>query len=153
MSMKYKLVQRKDFSKDASPDSKLYYAQIVNNGTVDLKELCENIAEESALSSADVRGVFDRLTRQLRTHLQNGRTVVIDGFGSFRPTVGSKGVANEEDFDAATMMRTPKIVFTPHADLRETYNKVVYERISNKKKEESSEPSTEPDEYHLPQTR
>ena len=41
MSMKYKLVQRKDFSKDASPDSKLYYAQIVNNGTVDLKELCE----------------------------------------------------------------------------------------------------------------
>ena len=86
MSMKYKLVQRKDFSKDASPDSKLYYAQIVNNGTVDLKELCENIAEESALSSADVRGVFDRLTRQLRTHLQNGRTVVIDGFGSFRPT-------------------------------------------------------------------
>ena len=59
MSMKYKLVQRKDFSKDASPDSKLYYAQIVNNGTVDLKELCENIAEESALSSADVRGVFD----------------------------------------------------------------------------------------------
>ena len=146
MSMKYKLVQRKDFSKDASPDSKLYYAQIVNNGTVDLKELCENIAEESALSSADVRGVFDRLTRQLHTHLQNGRTVVIDGFGSFRPTVGSKGVANEEDFDAATMMRTPKIVFTPHADLRETYNKVVYERISNKKKEESSEPSTEPDE-------
>ena len=136
MSMKYKLVQRKDFSKDASPDSKLYYAQIVNNGTVDLKELCENIAEESALSSADVRGVFDRLTRQLRT----------DGFGSFRPTVGSKGVANEEVFDAATMMRTPKIVFTPHADLRETYNKVVYERISNKKKEESSEPSTEPDE-------
>ena len=82
MSMKYKLVQRKDFSKDASPDSKLYYAQIVNNGTVDLKELCENIAEESALSSADVRGVFDRLTRQLRTHLQNGRTVVIDGFGN-----------------------------------------------------------------------
>lgn len=105
MTFKYKLIQRKDFSKGALEDAKLYYAQAVNNGTVSTKELCENIAEESALTSADVNGVFNRLVRQLRTHLQNGRTVVIDGFGSFRLTVGSKGAVNMEDFDAATMMK------------------------------------------------
>lgn len=139
MSFKYKLVQRKDFSEGASEDAKLYYAQALNNGTVSFEELCENIAEESALSSADVKGVFDRLVRQLKTHLQNGRTVVIDGFGSFRQTVGSRGSIQEEDFDAATMMKKPRIVFTPSKDLKSSCQKVTFEHISVKKEEESEQ--------------
>ena len=139
MTFKYKLVQRKDFSEGAGPDAKLYYAQALNNGTVSFEELCENIAEESALSSADVKGVFDRLVRQLKTHLQNGRTVAIDGFGSFRQTVGSRGSIQEEDFDAATMMKKPRIVFTPSKDLKSACQKVTFERIAVKKGEESEQ--------------
>mgnify|MGYP002436265812 FL=1 len=136
MTFKYKLIQRKDFSKGALEDAKLYYAQAVNNGTVSTKELCENIAEESALTSADVNGVFNRLVRQLRTHLQNGRTVVIDGFGSFRLTVGSKGAVNMEDFDAATMMKKPHIVFTPHTELKDSTQKLVFVRVNKPSSEE-----------------
>lgn len=139
MTFKYKLVQRKDFSEGAGPDAKLYYAQALNNGTVDFDELCANIAEESALTSADVKGVFDRLVRQLKTHLQNGRTVMIDGLGSFRQTVGSKGSILAEDFDAATMMKKPRIIFTPSQDLKTTCQKVTFERISPKKAEEPEE--------------
>lgn len=61
MPIKYKLVQRKDFSKDAPKDSKKYYASIVSNGTVTLEELCEGIAEETTLTSADVKSCLDRL--------------------------------------------------------------------------------------------
>ena len=130
MSFKYKLVQRKDFSEGALEDAKLCYAQAVNNGTVSTKELCENIAEESALTSADVNGVFDRLVRQLRTHLQNGRTVVIDGFGSFRLTIGSKGAPTVEEFDAATMMKKPRLTFTPHLELKDSTQKLTFERVN-----------------------
>ena len=125
---------------------KLYYPRVVLTGSVGTDQIAREISELSSLTTGDVKNVIDNLVTVVTRHLQASESVMLDGFGSFRPTVGSKGVANEEDFDAATMMRTPKIVFTPHADLRETYNKVVYERISNKKKEESSEPSTEPDE-------
>ena len=47
MSAKYKLVLRKDFSKDAPEGSTKLYAQLVNNGTVGFEELCEAIAEET----------------------------------------------------------------------------------------------------------
>lgn len=138
MTFKYKLIQRKDFSEGALEDAKLYYAQAVNNGTVSTKELCENIAEESALTSADVNGVFNRLVRQLRTHLQNGRTVVIDGFGSFRLTIGSKGAPTMEEFDAATMMKKPRITFTPHLELKDSTQKLTFVRV-NKPEQEGGE--------------
>ena len=63
MGIRYKLVQRKDFSKGAGPDAKLYYPQLLNNGNISFDELCDSIAQETALSSADVKGVMDRLAR------------------------------------------------------------------------------------------
>ena len=60
MPLKYKLIQRKDFSKDAPKDGKKYYAAIVSNGTVSTDELCESIAEETALTSADAKSFMDR---------------------------------------------------------------------------------------------
>ena len=48
MSVKYKLVQRPDFSKGAAKDAKKYFAQMLSNGNVSFDELCESIAEESS---------------------------------------------------------------------------------------------------------
>lgn len=45
MSVKYKLVQRPDFSKGAAKDAKKYFAQMLSNGNVSFDELCESIAE------------------------------------------------------------------------------------------------------------
>ena len=61
MAVKYKLVQRKDMSEDAGPGSKLYYATAVSAGEMTLEELCEDIAESSTVTSADVKAVLDRL--------------------------------------------------------------------------------------------
>ena len=55
MPIRYKLIQRKDFTKDAPKDGKRFYAQLVSNGTVSLDELCESIAEETALT--DIRAI------------------------------------------------------------------------------------------------
>ena len=64
MSVKYKLVQRPDFSKGAAKDAKKYFAQMLSNGNVSFDELCESIAEETALTSADVKSCFDRLPKR-----------------------------------------------------------------------------------------
>lgn len=131
MPIKYKLIQRKNFSKDAQPDDKLYYASILSNGTATFEEVCESIAEETALTSADVKSCLDRLPRILTRHLREGRNVQLGEFGSFRLTLGSSGVENENDFKAATMMKRPGIVFTPGKTLQEMRDKVTYIRVKS----------------------
>lgn len=137
MPVKYKLVQRKDFSKDAQPDDKLYYASILSNGTATFEEVCESVAEETALTSADVKSCLDRLPRILARHLREGRNVQLGELGSFRLTLGSAGAETEDSFKASTMMKRPGIVFTPGKALQEMRDRVTYVRV----KEDGSETS------------
>ena len=129
MSVKYKLVQRPDFSKGAAKDAKKYFAQMLSNGNVSFDELCESIAEETALTSADVKSCFDRLPRILARHLKEGRNVQLGEFGSMRLAVGSKGSVTEKEFAASVMMKKPSLVYTPGKILQDMRAKVTYERI------------------------
>lgn len=137
MPIKYKLIQRKNFAKDAQPDDKLYYASILSNGTVPFDEICESISEETAMTSAEVKGCFDRMVRLLVRHLREGRNVQMGELGSFRMTLGSLGVETESEFNAATMMKRPSIVFTAGKALQEMRDRVTYIRV----KENDSETS------------
>lgn len=131
MPIRYKLVQRKDFTKDAPKDGKRYYAQLVSNGTVSLEELCESIAEETAMTSADVKSIFDRLPRILRRHLSEGRNVQMGELGSIRPTLGSQGTLTKEEFNAATMMKKPGLMFTPGRLLQEMRGNTTFQRVKD----------------------
>ncbi|WP_455624213.1 HU family DNA-binding protein [Parabacteroides sp.] len=145
MPIRYKLVQRKDFTKDAPTDGKRFYAQLVSNGTVSLDELCESIAEETAQTSADVKSIFDRLPRILRRHLSEGRNVQMGEFGSLRPTLGSQGSLTKKEFDAATMMKKPGLVFTPGKLLQRMRDDVTFLRVKDPN-EETTGDSESPDE-------
>lgn len=128
--LKYRLIQRKDMSKDASEDAKLYYPQLVNNGKVAFEALCEEVAEQSSLTSGDIKNCMDRLINCLVRHLQEGRTVDCGDMGSFRITIRSAGSINKDDYDATTMMRDPKVVYHPGKKLRDMRStSVKYERI------------------------
>ena len=97
MSVKYKLVQRPDFSKGAAKDPKKYFAQMLSNGNVSFDELCESIAEETALTSADVKSCFDRLPRILARHLKEGRNVQLGEFGSMHDEEAESGLYSRQD--------------------------------------------------------
>ena len=134
MGIRYKLVQRKDFSKGAGPDAKLYYPQLLNNGNISFDELCDSIAQETALSSADVKGVMDRLARLTSLNLKQGRSINLGELGSLRVVLSSAGSITEDGYKAATMMRPLKIVFTPGKnDIRD---KATYDRVTVKPEEE-----------------
>ena len=145
MPIRYKLIQRKDFTKDAPKDGKRFYAQLVSNGTVSLDELCESIAEETALTSADVKSIFDRLPRILRRHLSEGRNVQLGELGSIRPTLGSQGALTKEGFNAATMMKKPGLMFTPGKLLQKMRDAMTFLRVKDPN-EENTPDSESPDE-------
>lgn len=132
MSAKYKLVQRKDFSKDAPEDAKKFFAQLLNNGTVTFDEFCGDIAEETALTSADVKGCMDRTARITAKHLKEGRLVQLGELGSFLLTGGSTGSDTTDKFNAGSMMKKPKVRFIPGKLLLKMLSEVTFERVGDK---------------------
>ena len=145
MAVKYKLVQRKDMSEDAGPGSKLYYATAVSAGEMTLEELCEDIAESSTVTSADVKAVLDRLGWILSKNLKAGRIVQVGELGNFRMTLGSSGVSTIEEFNTS-LIRKPKVVFYPGKRLQETRSLATIERIGGEDSTSPTSPDSEGEE-------
>ena len=129
--LKYKLVQRKDMTKGALEGSKLYYPQVINQGRVSFDSLCEEVAEQSSLTSGDIKNCMDRLINCLVRHLKEGRSVDCGDLGSFRINIRSTGADTPEAYDAATMMRKPSIQYYLGKKLRDMQDTgVQYERYT-----------------------
>lgn len=129
--LRYKLVQRKDMSKGALEGSKLYYPQVINQGRVSFDSLCEEVAEQSSLTSGDIKNCMDRLINCLVRHLKEGRSVDCGDLGSFRINIRSTGADTPETYDAATMMRKPSIQYYLGKKLRDMQDTgVQYERYT-----------------------
>ena len=128
MAQGFKLVLR-PCQPGVKDSEKKYYAVSKNTGFSDLKHLCKMIAARSTVSSADVKAVLDNLNFVLDMELQAGRIVQLGEFGNFRISVSSEGVADEKDFDNS-MLRAPKIIFTPGSELRETKKTLGFTKIT-----------------------
>lgn len=129
MSIKYKLVLKKDLTKGAAAGAKRYYASAPVSGTMDFDSICDVIADRSTASDGDVALVVRGLIRAMEESLMRNEVVQLGTLGNFRFSLGSSGVVDEKDFQA-TMIRKPKIIFTPGARLRAMIEKISLERIS-----------------------
>lgn len=128
MSVKYKLVLKKDLTKDAATDAKRYYASANVTGMMDFDTICDVVADRSTASDGDVALVLLGLIRCMREALLRGEVVQLGALGNFRISLGSSGVVNADDFQAS-MIRKPRIIFSPGVKLREMIAKVSVERI------------------------
>lgn len=129
MSVRYKLVLRKDMSKDAAAGAQKYYASVNSNGTLVYKQMCESIAAYSTASPGDVHLVLDGLLFVMKDSLLRGEIVQMGDFGNFQINVGSSGTSTTEEFKA-NLIRKPRIVFRPSVTLKDILNKVSFERIN-----------------------
>ena len=127
MSVKYKLVLKKDLTKGAAADAKRYYASAPVSGMMDFDSICELIADRSTASDGDVALVVG-LIRAMEEALLRNEVVQLGRLGNFRLSIGSSGTVEEKDFQA-NMIRKPKIIFTPGDKLRAMIEKVSLERI------------------------
>ena len=112
MSVKYKLVVKKNLGNDKGEVPEKKYAQIVSGDYIAFPELIEEVSDSSGVGSAGVKAVLDRLNVVLVRHLQHGRRVSVGELGTFRYTIGSPGVTDEKTFDT-NLIREPKVRFYP----------------------------------------
>lgn len=139
MGIRYKLVERKDMTAGALEGAKLYYPQLMDNGRVSFDKLCDEVAEQSALTSGDVKNAVDRLVHCIAGHLADGQSVDVGDLGSFRISLRSSGSESAKDYSVNTMMRTPNIVFTPGVKLRKMRKEAKFERFEIKPSGSSEE--------------
>ena len=96
----------------------VYYAVAKSNQHLTLDSLCDMIMDETSLSRGDVMNTLITLGKMACRSLKMGASIDLGDLGSLRVYFPPKMMDNMKDVTAATL-KTPKIIFTPKAKMRE----------------------------------
>lgn len=122
--MKYKLVEKANPQKR---EEKKWYANAVNQGTVSQREIAKNIADKSSLTVGDIANVIENLLEEMPKALVQGKSVHLEGLGTFRLSLSSEGADTEQGFTVG-MIKGAKIIFTPSVEIKKILESIKYER-------------------------
>lgn len=95
-----------------------YFAETVSMGTVGAEQMAEEISRNCTLKPGDVQGALIALHEVMASHLQNGKTVVLPGIGSFSLAAESSGVESPEEFSPKRHVSGIKCRFRPSGKRR-----------------------------------
>lgn len=95
--------------------SGLYYPQAVVVGKkVTTKQLGKALSDRSTVTLADTLAVLSELGAVMSTFMAQGRSVALEGLGSFRYTINSQKLGVEtEDEVSANQIRSVRVRFVP----------------------------------------
>jgi len=129
MSVPYRIIERKNMSKDADPDSTLFYASSFSNGVFTIDQMYEAIADRSTATAGDVKLILDGLMVITRRELANGKSIQLGEIGYLTATLDSRGAETEKEF-TPDHIRRKRITFRPGKLLRETAAKLKVQRVN-----------------------
>ena len=105
------------FKKQHNEKFGVWYPQAVTVGQpVETKKVAERLAAISTVSKADVAAVLAELPGVLADYMSQGKSVRLEGLGTFRYTLDTKGVETEEEFDFQTQVKAVRVQFTPQKE-------------------------------------
>ena len=107
----FKLIQNKN--EEMPKAYQKWYARPVVTETVDLDYIAERIQRNSTAKRSDAKAVLTEMVEVITDALQSSQRVHIDGFGSFKVGISSRGADSEEDYSAAEHVRGLRIIFQP----------------------------------------
>ncbi len=116
----------------------VYFAQPVSQQHLTNKMVVDRIVRETSLSAGDVSNALISLGAIVRDALELGQSVDLADLGSFRIVVPAKMMDTETEVTADSL-KTPKIVFTPKAAMRNAAKSVEL-RVVKKKKGDNEKP-------------
>ena len=95
MAIQYVVV--KDARKEGTG---LYYGRAIHPSTIDLPVIAERIQRNSSMTKGDVLAVLTEMVSAMKDELQNSNKVKLNGLGTFYVSLRTKGVSEEEKFNA-----------------------------------------------------
>lgn len=110
------------------------YARLISNGTKGMKEVCAHINECSSLTSSDIKGVLDALSKYIGFQLSNGYSVELDGLGYFYPALKTQEKGLKEDGKVMYSVSVDGVNFRCSPELKEMVKDSRPEKVKRKNK-------------------
>ena len=123
MKATYNLAKRKEPLTKAEK----WYALPATKGTMDEDETAQMAVADTTLGKGEYKYAMEMTTEKLIPLILGGISVTIGKLGKIRLSFGSSGVDNIEDFDAKSMIKNAKFIFTPSKELKEALAKAEFE--------------------------
>ena len=117
----------------------VFYATPKSKDHVTTKMLVEQVVRETSLSAGDLSNAIITMGTIICDILKRGHSVDLGDLGSLRIVVPPRMIDKEEDVTAASL-KTPKIVVTPKANMREAAKSVELLVDNPKRKEKNKKP-------------
>jgi predicted histone-like DNA-binding protein len=125
MPVKYVIVPHKIPSKPDVPSS--YYPRLKSSGEVSLRQIADDIAQESSVSQADTMAVIESLLQNIPEYLAEGKIVRLGELGSFYLSIQAEGSPSPEKVNTSKIKRN-KLYFRAGKLLKEMLKYIKYER-------------------------
>ena len=90
-----------------------YPLAVVVGKPIETRKIADRLARISTVSYADVVAVLAELPGVMADYMAQGKSVRLEGFGTFRYTLDTEGVADEAQFDAQKQIKSVRVQFTP----------------------------------------
>ncbi len=119
MGLKY-VVTKQVFGFDKTRTAKYVPKQIIT-GQVTFGKLCSQVGQICGAHRGTVQLVIAGLVDVLINNLDDGKSVQLGEFGTFRPSIRANAADTEEEADASRIYRR-KIIFTPGGGLKTAMN-------------------------------
>ena len=132
MAINYSVVAMKNPSQPDGPQK--YYAKAQASGVIDINELAEDISYATSLTDGDVLNAIRAPIKQMCKHIEAGRIVRLENFGSFQAQVRSKGTESSELFTPSNIQKV-HIQFRPGKGIKGTLEigNLNFRRVKTKK--------------------
>lgn len=97
-----------------------YPTAITVGQPVATKKVAQRLSAMCTVTYADVMAVLGELPGVMAELMSQGRSVRLDGLGTFRYTLATKGVTNEDEFDFQKQVRAARVQFVPQREGAQT---------------------------------
>lgn len=108
----YKIMRKFNDGRTDTANGK-WFGRAVSLGTVDTADLAEVIQRNCSMKKSDVQAVLTELVEVMTDKLQESYSVKINGLGTFKVGLSTKGANTPAEFSVAKNVRGTHILFTP----------------------------------------
>lgn len=115
---KYKLVERKANPLNKQDTTTKFYAKPMTDRALSTTQFAKAASQGMALTAKEMEAALDQFGQYALQILLMGRAVEVPGIGSLRISFKSAGADTPEEFNARTMISSPRILFTPKPEVR-----------------------------------
>jgi predicted histone-like DNA-binding protein len=128
MSIQYKAIRRTELGVAGGGQTK-YYAGIVREREVSLRDMVKEISSRSTVTTADAFAVIENFLELVPKFLRNGRNVNMGQLGRFKVNLSSRGYDTPEEV-LNYAIKGNKIIFSPSPEMKENMSGVRYTKVA-----------------------